>query len=38
VEVRQSFIPDFSRWKEHEQFEASFPRLLKDLQADERGR
>jgi hypothetical protein len=37
-EVRQYFIPDFSRWKEHDQFEASFARLLKDLKADEPGR
>jgi hypothetical protein len=38
VELREYFIPDFSRWKEHDQFEASFARLLKDLKADERGR
>lgn len=38
VELREYFIPDFSRWKEHDQFEASFARLLKDLQADERAR
>jgi uncharacterized protein YjbI with pentapeptide repeats len=35
-EVRQYFIPDFSRWKEHDQFEAAFDRLLKDLKADSR--
>jgi uncharacterized protein YjbI with pentapeptide repeats len=35
VELREYFIPDFSRWKEHDQFEASFARLLKDLKADE---
>jgi hypothetical protein len=38
VELREYFIPDFSRWKEHDQFEASFPRLLTDLKADEPGR
>lgn len=38
VELREYFIPDFSHWKEHDQFEASFARLLKDLQADERAR
>jgi len=31
VELREYFIPDFSHWKEHDQFEASFARLLKDL-------
>ena len=38
VELREYVIPDFSRWKEHDQFEASFARLLKDLKADEPGR
>jgi uncharacterized protein YjbI with pentapeptide repeats len=38
VELREYFIRDFSRWKEHDQFEASFARLLKDLKADEPGR
>lgn len=33
-EVRQYFIPDFSNWKDHDQFEAAFSRLLKDLKAD----
>ncbi|HEV7403578.1 MAG TPA: TIR domain-containing protein [Chthoniobacteraceae bacterium] len=33
VELREYFIPDFSRWKEHDQFETSFARLLKDLKA-----
>lgn len=35
-EVRQYFIPDFSNWKDHDQFEAAFARLLKDLRADDR--
>lgn len=35
-EVRQYFIPDFSNWKDHDQFEAGFSRLLKDLRAEER--
>jgi hypothetical protein len=30
-ELRQYFIPDFSRWKEHDPFEVAFARLLKDL-------
>jgi uncharacterized protein YjbI with pentapeptide repeats len=35
-EVRQYFIPDFSNWKDHDQFEAAFARLLQDLRAEER--
>jgi len=35
VEVREYFIPDFSNWKDHDSFEASFKRLLKDLRAAE---
>jgi hypothetical protein len=35
VEVREYFIPDFSNWKDHDSFEASFRRLLKDLRAAE---
>jgi uncharacterized protein YjbI with pentapeptide repeats len=35
-EVRQYFIPDFSNWKDHDQFEAAFSRLLKNLRAEER--
>jgi hypothetical protein len=35
VEVREYFIPDFSNWKDHHSFEASFSRLLKDLKASE---
>ena len=34
VELREYFIPDFSHWKEHDQFEAAFSRLLKDLRAE----
>lgn len=33
VELREYFIPDFSEWKEHDQFEAAFTRLLRDLKA-----
>jgi hypothetical protein len=28
VELREYFIPDFSHWKDHDQFEAAFARLL----------
>lgn len=38
VELREYFIPDFSNWKDHDQFEAAFERLLKDLRADERAK
>ena len=34
VDLREYFIPNFSQWKEHGQFEAAFARLLKDLQAE----
>ena len=34
-EVRQYFIPDFSNWKDHDDFEAAFSKLLKDLRAEE---
>jgi hypothetical protein len=37
-EVRQYFIPDFSNWKDHDQFETAFSRLLKDLRAEERAK
>jgi TIR domain/Pentapeptide repeats (8 copies) len=37
-EVRQYFIPDFSNWKDHDQFEMAFARLLKDLRAEERAK
>ncbi len=35
TELRETFIFDFSHWKEHDQFEAVFARLLKDLRAEE---
>jgi hypothetical protein len=34
VELREYFIPDFSHWKEDDQFEAAFARLLEDLKTD----
>jgi hypothetical protein len=34
VELREYFIPDFSKWKNHDAFETSFARLLKDLKAE----
>lgn len=38
VELRGYFIPDLSNWKDHDQFEAAFARLLKDLRAEERAK
>jgi hypothetical protein len=38
IELREYFIPDFSNWKDHDQFEVAFARLLKDLRADERAK
>jgi uncharacterized protein YjbI with pentapeptide repeats len=35
VEIRKYFIPDFSNWKDHNSFEESFARLLKELKAEE---
>jgi uncharacterized protein YjbI with pentapeptide repeats len=35
-EVRQYFIPDFSNWKKHDDFESAFAKLLRDLRASER--
>ena len=37
-EVRKYFIPDFSRWKEHDSYQAAFQRLVKDLKAAGRWR
>ena len=35
VELREYFIPDFSNWKERDQFEIAFARLLKDLRSED---
>ncbi len=34
VEVREYFIPDFSKWKDHDAFESAFARLKKDLETE----
>ena len=34
TEVREYFIPDFSKWKDHDVFETAFARLQRDLQAE----
>lgn len=35
VEVREYFLQDFSEWKNHDKFEATFAKLLRDLKATE---
>src|SRR5262249_32457390 len=35
VEIREYFMPDFSKWKDHDSFEEVFDRLLSDLRASE---
>jgi hypothetical protein len=32
-EIREYFIPDFSKWKEHDSYQTAFQRLVKDLKA-----
>lgn len=34
AEIREYFIPDFSNWKNHDVFEATFKKLLRDLKAE----
>ena len=34
VEIREYFIPDFSSWKDHDSYQKSFERLLRDLKAE----
>jgi hypothetical protein len=36
TEIREYYIPDFSRWKDHDAFEEAFARLLRDLKAEGR--
>ncbi len=35
-EVREYFVPDFSNWKDHDNFESAFAKLLAALRAQER--
>jgi hypothetical protein len=32
-EIREYFIPDFRRWKDHDSYKTAFDRLLRDLKA-----
>jgi hypothetical protein len=34
-EIREYFIPDFSKWKDHDTFEKAFAELLRDLKQEE---
>ena len=34
-EIREYFIPDFSNWKNHDEYQRAFRRLMKDLTAGE---
>ena len=36
-EIREYFIPDFSNWKEHDEYQKAFGRLMGDLKAGEKG-
>jgi TIR domain len=36
TEIREYYIPDFTTWKDHDAFEATIARLLRDLKAAER--
>jgi hypothetical protein len=33
-EIREHFIPDFGRWKEHDRYREAFDRLLRDLKTE----
>jgi hypothetical protein len=35
-EIREYFIPDFSKWKNHDEYQKAFGRLMKDLKAGEK--
>jgi hypothetical protein len=35
-EVREYYIPDFSKWKDHDSYQKAFERLLGDLKAEAR--
>jgi hypothetical protein len=35
-EIREYYIPDFQNWKDHDAFESTFKRLLKDLKVEEK--
>jgi hypothetical protein len=34
-EIREYYIPDFSNWKDHDEYKKAFDRLMRDLEAEE---
>ena len=34
-EIREYFIPDFSQWRNHDSYQQSFERLLRDLKTQD---
>jgi hypothetical protein len=34
LEIQEYFIPDFSKWKDHDSYQKAFDRLLRDLKAE----
>jgi uncharacterized protein YjbI with pentapeptide repeats len=36
-EIREYFIPDFTKWKDHDSYQAAFRDLLRDLKAEDDG-
>jgi uncharacterized protein YjbI with pentapeptide repeats len=37
-EIREYFIPDFTKWKDHDSYQAAFRDLLRDLKAEDAGK
>lgn len=37
-EIREYFIPDFTRWKDHDAYQKAFERLLRDLKAESKAK
>ena len=33
-EIREYFVPDFSNWKDHDSYQWTFERLVRDLKAE----
>ena len=36
-EIREYYVPDFSRWKEHDAYQSEFAKLLRDLRTGDSG-
>jgi hypothetical protein len=35
-EIREYYVPDFSKWKHHNTYQREFERLIRDLKPDEK--